>query len=214
MKASAVIFDVDGVLMDSVPYHFNAWQETFREHGSELTFEDYVEKLNGLPRLVGVRNILPNSTEAEIETIGKKKQDRFLFLVHEKHPTPLPGVVPFLKKLQKLGVTIGAASSSKNAPLLLKLAGIADYFKAIVSGHDFKKSKPDPEIFLTAALKIGHMPSTCVVFEDAVLGIHAAKRAGMYAVGLLNSGDSMITEHADVTLPSLKQHKIFIDLLE
>lgn len=201
----AIIFDVDGVLMDSVPYHYAAWEKTFHEHDIPFTYDDYLTKVNGLPRITGVRNIVPNASDSEVEKLAEKKQSYFLKAIEESAATPLPGVVMFLKTLQKKKIPFVAASSSKNARTLLEAAQIADYFHAIITGNDFTHPKPHPDIFLTAAEKLALSPTECVVIEDAIHGIHAAKNAGMGTVGLLSSHDTEIGKTADISISSLTE---------
>jgi len=213
MNIKAIIFDVDGVLVDTVPYHFEAWRRMFEEQGVKFTFEDYVQKVNGLPRDTGVKNILTDLKDEELVSLADKKQDYFLDAFVQKPPKPLKGVIPFLKHLNKLEIVAVAASSSKNAPFVLDRMGIADYLHSTVSGHDFKNPKPDPEIFLTAAQRAGVEPEYCVVVEDALAGVQAAKNGGMYSVGLLHSQDEQIKKEAHLSIHSLQEYKKIIEFL-
>jgi beta-phosphoglucomutase len=206
-QLKAVIFDVDGVLVDTVPYHFEAWKRMFEEQGVKFTFDDYLEKVNGLPRSVGIRNILTDVSDGELSPLAEIKQQYFLEMVNEKPPKPLEGVKEFLHSLGENLFYIAAASSSKNAPYVLEKTKLAPHFNTIVSGHDFKKPKPDPEIFLTAAERLGMDPSECIVFEDAYHGVEAGKRGGMYTIGLLTSDDQKIPGIAHHTIKDFKKHQ-------
>jgi beta-phosphoglucomutase len=206
----AVIFDVDGVLVDTVPYHFLAWQKMFQEAGAKFEFEDYLEKVNGLPRATGIKNILTGVVDVELEKLADKKQQYFLEMVDQKPPKPLPGVKLFLQNLDKNLFYIAAASSSKNAPFVLKKTRLSHFFNTIVSGNDFKKPKPDPELFLIAARRLGMNPSECVVFEDAYHGVEAGKRGGMYTIGLLTSNDQKIPEIAHYIVRDFKKHQLIL----
>lgn len=186
-KVSAIIFDVDGVLVDTVSLHFRAWQKVFTEEGISFGREEY-QKINGLPRDEGVRLMLGSATIPErIREIGDRKQAYYLGYLGEEPPAPLPGVMTLLVGLKKAGWRVAAASSSKNARRVLEAAGLAEYFDAIVTGNDFKKPKPDPEIFLTAARGLGVAPEESIVVEDAVNGIRAAKAGGFLSVAVANS---------------------------
>ncbi len=207
----AVIFDVDGVLLDSVPYHFRAWQEMFEGIGMSFTYEDYVVKVNGLPRETGIRNIATNATEKECKEYADAKQKILLKLVDEEPLKPLDGVENFLTYLKGRSYKIAAASSSKNAPVFLKQAHIDGYFNSVISGNDFRHPKPDPEIFLTAAQHLGVRAEDCVVVEDAGIGVEAAKNAKMQAVGLSHSGDKDLLTSANFVVASLADYQKIID---
>lgn len=207
----AIIFDVDGVLVDTVPYHFLAWQKMFQQAGASFDFSDYLEKVNGLPRAVGIKNILTDVADDELDKLAEVKQQFFLELVDHKPPKPLGGVKAFLQSLGNNLFYLAAASSSKNAPFVLKKTKLDHFFNTIVSGHDFKKPKPDPELFLLAAKKLGMNPSECVVFEDAYHGVEAGNRGGMYTIGLLTSNDQKIPEIAHLTVHDLKKHQKILD---
>lgn len=206
----AVIFDVDGVLVDTVPYHFLAWQKMFQEAGALFNFEDYLEKVNGLPRAIGIKNVLTDVGDEDLDRLAKIKQNYFLEMVDQKPPKPLAGVKQFLQGLGKNLFCIAAASSSKNAPFVLKKTKLDHFFKTIVSGNDFKKPKPDPELFLTAAQRLGMNPSDCIVFEDAYHGVEAGKRGGMYTIGLLTSNDQKIPEIAHYIVRDFKKHQLIL----
>lgn len=212
-KIQAVIFDVDGVLLDSVPYHFNAWKKLFNEYGIKFTFDDYLQKVNGLPRLTGIKNILPQLNNNELEIQAEKKQNYFLAMVSKKPPKPLSGVVKLLKKLKKLNIKTAAASSSKNSPYLLKKAGLDTYFYAIISGNDFVHSKPHPDIFITASKKLSVSSESCVVVEDAAIGIQAAKNADMKTIGVLTSNDTTIVDLADLTMKSMEDQSSVLNYI-
>lgn len=214
MTIKAIIFDVDGVLLNTVPYHFRAWKKLFNKAGVRFSLKDYLEKVNGIPRINGLLNIMPRlKNKALLEQLANKKQQYFKDSILKDKPKPLSGIIPLFKKLQKMGLKLSAASSSKNAPLLLRLTKLAPYFSAVVSGNDFKRSKPDPEIFIVASKLLGVSPKNCVVVEDARVGIEAAKNAGMKTIGVLTTNDKTIEGFADITLSSLRAQKRFLDFI-
>lgn len=206
-KKSAVIFDVDGVLLDTVPYHFSAWQKMFQDEQIIFTMDDYLKKVNGLPRMTGIKNIVGDLPGKDIDLLAEKKQNYYLDLVHINPPKPLNGVLDFLTQLKNDGFKMAAASSSKNAPLLIEGADLSGFFDVVIGGNDFKNSKPDPEIFLNAAERLVVNPQECIVVEDAVLGILAAKAGGMGTVGLLSSHDLDLENEAEMTIESMKDFR-------
>lgn len=209
----AVIFDVDGVLLDSVPLHFAAWKRMFEEEGATFSFEDYLAKVNGIPRTHGIQAILPNKNKDEHLELAERKQKYFLDLVASDPPKPLTGVVDLLSYLKENNIPTAAASSSKNASKLLEKAGLTPYFLAIVGGNDFSKPKPDPELFLVAAKKLSIDPKQCVVIEDATTGILAAKAANMKAIGILTSNDQSLKNYADIVIPSFENKELVLKFL-
>lgn len=214
MDIKAVIFDVDGVLLNTIPHHFKAWKKLFTEQGINFTFQDYLDKVNGIPRLSGISNIMPHLNKKDLEILASKKQSYFSKLITENPPKPLGGVVNLLKELKKNKIKLAAASSSKNAAQLLEKAGLSKYFDVIVGGHDFTKSKPDPDLFLVASKKINISPNNCIVVEDASIGVQAAKNANMKTVGILTSNDPGIKIIADITLKSLREIRKVLNFID
>ena len=215
-KHTAVIFDVDGVLVDSVPYHFDAWKKTFKLFDISLSFADYQNYLNGVPRNEGIRRVLQAKKIKDdelLQIIAVAKQKRYLMSVKNNPPKPLPGVVPLLMYLKKHHIRTAAASSSKNARLLLSVTHLTDYFTAIVDGNDFIHPKPDPDIFLTAAKRLSVASKECIVIEDAVVGAQAACAMKAYVVGLLTSGETEIASHCQLTLLSLRSYRKILKLV-
>jgi len=211
-KIEAVIFDVDGVLVNTVPYHFRAWKKIFNAFGISLTFDDYNEKLNGLPRMKGIYNVLGKRKVKDLaEAVALSKQKLFLLSIEKKPPAPLTGVIPFIEQLTKMNISIAAASSSKNAKTVLKMAKLDGYFKVIVCGNDFKKSKPHPDIFLTTARKLNVAADKTIVIEDAYQGAIAASKAGAIAVGILTTKDYNLRKNCRLVLSSLKDYRRVIE---
>lgn len=212
-KIKAVIFDVDGVLLDTVPYHFQAWKQLFDKQNIPFTNDDYITKVNGLPRLVGIANIMPYADQQTIQQLAEEKQRYLTQMFLQRPPKPLPGVISLFNKLKKKGIKLAAASSSKNAPFLLKQAQLTDFFSVIISGSDFSKSKPDPELFLLAGKKLKIKPQQCLVIEDASIGIQAAKNGHMKTIGLLSSNDASIVNLADFTIDSIGNYKTIVNFI-
>ena len=205
MSFKGAIFDLDGVVVNTVPLHFKAWKRMFTEYGKNFTFKDYKEKVDGIPRLDGTRAILTELAKDELEKAASKKQEYYLELVDGGEIEIYNSTVSLIKGLKEKKIKIAAASSSKNCRYILEKSKLIHLFDAIVGGGDFKKGKPAPEIFLNASSGIGISPENAVVFEDAKLGVEAAKNAGILCVGIAREGDRKILEKADIVVEDLEE---------
>ncbi len=184
----AAIFDLDGVIIDTAHYHYIAWKRLASEFGITLTHENN-EMLKGVSRMRSLEIILSLGNlelpEQQKEQLAEKKNKWFVEYIESIRPEEIfPGVIELIRNLKKQNIKVGLASSSKNAPRVIELLGIAKDFDTLVDGTMITHSKPDPEIFLLAAHKLGIAPNECVVFEDAEAGVEAALAAGMKCVGV------------------------------
>jgi len=182
------LFDLDGVLVDTAVFHFQAWRRLANSLGFDFT-EKENEQLKGVSRVRSLQLILQwagvEKSEAEQEELASQKNTWYLELVHQmKKGDTLPGAEEFLQRSRDLGYLIALGSASKNARLILEKTGILSYFDAIIDGNEVSKSKPDPEVFLKGAEALGLSPQQCLVFEDAQAGIDAALAGGMRAIGI------------------------------
>jgi len=203
MSFKAAIFDLDGVVVNTVPLHFKAWQRMFGEYGKVFTFENYKEKVDGIPRLDGARAILADLSKEELEKAASKKQSYYLELVEKGEVEIYQTTVNLIEDLRKKGIKSAAASSSRNCKHILQKTKLIDIFDVIIQGGDFKKGKPNPEIFLMAASRLGLSPDEIIVFEDAKLGVEAAKNGAMLCVGIAREGDKEILKKADIVVLDL-----------
>lgn len=208
-KFGAYIFDLDGVIVDTVPIHFEAWKRMFNEHGKEFTFEDYKEKVDGIPRYDGARNILTDVSDEELKKAADYKQELFKAIIENEGIPEYESTVGLIKKLDDENIPKAVISSSKNCTYILKKIGIYDLMDAVIDGNwGIKNGKPDPEIFITAAREIGVKPEECIVFEDAILGVEAAKAAGMYCVGIDRYGAPERLAIADIVIKDISEFSI------
>lgn len=191
------IFDLDGVIVNTVPLHFKAWKRMFEEYGHPFAMEDYLSKVDGRPRLEGAAAILTELNPEQIQIAGEKKQGYYLELLESDPIEIFESSVKIIKELKVRGIKLAAASSSKNAVRILKKIGLFDFFDVNVSGADFEKGKPDPEIFLTAASRLGLEAKVCAVFEDAKSGVEAAVAGKFYCVGIDRHGNRQALQQAD-----------------
>lgn len=213
MKFKGAIFDLDGVVVDTVPLHFSAWKRMFEEHGKKFNFEDYKQKVDGIPRYDGARAILTDLPEDRLKKAADKKQGYFMELLGKEKIPKYETTIKLIESLKKTSIKVAVISSSKNCSMILKKIGLYDKLDAVVSGNDITKGKPDPQIFLTAADKIGVSPDSCVVFEDAVLGVEAAKRGKMKCVGIdryknpgrLKGADLIVADLGEVDIKTLNE---------
>ena len=209
----AAIFDLDGVIVNTVPFHFKAWQGMFNEYGKEFTFEDYKEKVDGIPRTDGARAVLTDLSDDELKKAADKKQDYFLEYLNKEEIPVYNTTVDLVKALKREYLKRGVISSSKNCLSILKKVKLVDLFDVIITGNDVTKGKPDPQVFFMAAEKMAVEPKNCVVFEDAVLGVEAAKRAGMKCVGIdrygkperLKKADLVVSDLGEVNIEKIKE---------
>lgn len=208
----ALIFDLDGVIVDTAHYHFLAWRRLAAELGFDLTPEAN-EQLKGVSRVESLELILQmgNITLGadEKHALAEKKNGWFVEYLREmKKEEIFPGVSTLLQAAQESGLKIALASSSKNAPLVIELLGIGSFFDIMIDGTMITNGKPDPEIFLLAASKIGIEPGDCVVVEDAEAGVIAAVNAGMKCIGIgkpeqLSKADVVLAKTGDITFSLL-----------
>lgn len=205
MSFKGAIFDLDGVIVDTVPLHFNAWKKMFAEYGKDFTFADYKKKVDGIPRLDGARAILTDLSEDELEKAASKKQGYYMELVDNAEIGIYHSTVDLINELKKNNIKIAAASSSRNCRYILEITKLVDLFETIVIGGEFKKGKPDPEIFLLAATRLRLSSDEVVVFEDAMLGVEAARNGGMRCVGIARKGDKNILKKADIVVSDLSE---------
>ena len=198
-----LLFDLDGVLVNTNPLHCQAWKELAQELGIPFTTEDY-EAFLGISRAQCLELLLQKGNRSfspqEKIRLCDRKNDRYRELIGGLTPAALlPGVPEFLQAARAEGYRIGLGSVSKNAGFLLQRLEIGPLFDAVIDGTQIVKGKPDPEVFLKGARALNLLPEQCVVFEDSAAGIEAAHRGGMKAVGI---GTPQRLPEAELTVPS------------
>ena len=187
-RMNAFIFDMDGVLADNSDFHVQAWTEYSRQYGRELSVDDIKRRLgfNNREYMRFVLNREPTPEEVDKSTVEKEALYRKLYGPHLIAP---PGLIALLEFAKRERVTCGIATSApdENVRFVLDGLGIRPYFKEIVDSGHVKRCKPDPEIYLLAAQRLGLAPAQCLVFEDAIAGIQAAKAAQMKVIAITTS---------------------------
>ena len=208
-EKKASIFDLDGVICFTDRYHYQAWKTLADRLG--IYFDEKINnRLRGVSRMASLDIILERSekeyTPEEKLAMATEKNDTYRELLKSMSPSDLTAEVKdTLTELRARGYRLAIGSSSKNTKFILDRIGLGDFFDEIADGTDITHSKPDPEVFLCAAAKLGENPADCAVVEDAKAGIQAAKAAGM--TGLALHGDAENCGLEDYNL------KNFADLL-
>ena len=197
MSTIGFIFDLDGVIVDTAKYHYLAWKNLANELGFEFTHEQN-ELFKGVSRKRCLEILLEiggvKATQEQFDTWMIEKNVDYLQYIDKMDASEiLPDVPKVLDFLKAKNIPIALGSASKNAKPILEKVNLLSYFDTIVDGNNVTKAKPDPEVFLIAADKLGVSPSRCVVFEDAVAGIQAANAANMVSIGI---GDSNVLNEA------------------
>jgi HAD superfamily hydrolase (TIGR01509 family) len=183
---SAVLWDLDGTLVDSADYHWIAWRDTMASEGYAISYQQFLDSFGQkndrfLPGWLG--GAAPAET---VRRIGDAKEAAYRRLALTRGLSPLPGAADWVKRLRELGWKQAIASSAprENVRVMAQAIGIEFAIDAFVGAEDVSAGKPDPEVFLTAADRLGVPPSRCIVVEDAAVGVEAAKRAGMKCIGV------------------------------
>ena len=188
-RIHALIFDCDGVVVDSNRLHVETWKETAAAHGYPMADPEHIGKC-GLRTIAVIRDLLRWPVdEEEAVRLGEEKESRYRECIRAGGIAPIAGVRETLEKAAALGLpcALGSSAPRENARLCLESLGLVPFFKAVVTGEDVERGKPHPDIFLAAARKLGVPPEECLVIEDAPAGVEAAHRAGMRAIALLTS---------------------------
>jgi beta-phosphoglucomutase family hydrolase len=205
-KHKAVIWDMDGVIADTAPYHFRAWQEIFDRLGASYTEDDFRRNFGKRNDTI-IRNILCSEiSPGEIEAIAVEKEEGFRKRARG-NIKPLPGAIELLQSLNKSGFhqALGSSAPLENINLVTRELGIEGIFQVIVSGREVEEGKPSPQGFLLAAARLGVRPQDCVVIEDAMAGVTAAKRASMSCIAVTTTNDRTQLAEADLVIDTLEK---------
>lgn len=205
MKIKGLIFDLDGVLVDTVPTHFSAWKRMFDEYGYSFGQKEYRNLVDGRPRFDGARAVMSGHTDSEVRAAADKKNGYYVEMIDRGEFRVFDAAVNLVRRCQEGGYGLAAASSSANVQSVLEKAGLLDAFSVVVGGDDVVNGKPHPDIFLTAAEGLGLAAEECLVVEDSSSGVRAAKNGGFYCVGLVHPGHDEVLPGADRIVSSLAE---------
>jgi beta-phosphoglucomutase family hydrolase len=199
----AVLWDLDGVLVDTARFHYEAWRQLLGELGRSLSEEEFRHTF-GLRNDLILRDMLGKVPAEEVERLSERKESFF-----RRHAagrvTPLPGAVELVRRARDGGRRMALVTSTPRANIdfVLEQVGLADTFDTIVAAEDVSRGKPDPEGFLLAAQRLGVAPQRCLVIEDAPGGIEAARRAGMRSLAVTTTQPRQDLAAADAVVDSL-----------
>ncbi|MFW5632016.1 MAG: beta-phosphoglucomutase [Acetivibrio ethanolgignens] len=204
-----LLFDLDGVIVDTAKYHYLAWKEIADELGIDFTEQDN-ERLKGVSRMQSFEIVLEvggkTMSREEKEQYCEKKNEVYLTYIRKlKESEILPGIRAFLEDVKEKGYKIALGSASKNSRLILDRLHLTEIFDEIIDGTKTSKAKPDPEVFVLGAKALGFACEECIVFEDAKAGIEAAHAGGMQAVGI---GSRSRLPEADFNIPGFADMEI------
>lgn len=209
LRPAAIIFDMDGVLVDSNPFHLRKWMDLFQAHGVPYIEEDLPKIIMGPSNDWIFRHFLGERLSREqLAELGEELEVNFRREIGP-HARSFPGVRRFIEEChaQAVPMAVASAAIAKNVNFLIAALGLRDYFRTLLTANEITHPKPDPEIYLKTADKLGVSPGACAVFEDSFVGIEAAKRAGMKCVAIASTfspEDLRRETHADLIVPSFE----------
>lgn len=202
----AVLFDLDGVLIDSHVQHERAWEDWSAELGKRLP-DGFFKRSFGMRNETIIPELLGWSQDPEeIARLSFRKEELYRRQIREKGLEPLPGVLPLLEGLRAAGIRRAVASSTprENLSVVMEMTGLGTYFQAIITGSDVRHGKPHPEVFLKAAAAVSANPQRCLVIEDAFVGIDAGRAAGCRVLGVGTTHPWEALENAHRAVPDLR----------
>ncbi len=197
----AFIFDMNGTIIDDMPYHTQAWMKMLADLGHPVSEDEFARRYYGKTNEETLREVLGHDlSEAQITAISLEKEKAYQ-RIYEPHLAPIAGFRSFLQSMVARGLRVALATSADrfNIDFVLHGLGLDGEITAVVGAEDIQHSKPHPEIFLKAAQLVGAAPEACLVFEDSFMGIEAARRANMDAYAILTT----LTEAEALALPNV-----------
>lgn len=187
MKHFAVIFDMDGTMVDNTPYHYRTWQVMFKKYSlGEISEHTYFSQFSGVPIKDSIQRLFGNThSTGQLHKLVQEKESTYQEL-YTPHVAPINGLINFLSELKQAGIKLAIASSASihDIDFILERIHVRDYFDVIVDGSQVSNGKPNPDIFLKAAAHLQTAPQDCFVFEDSIAGIKAGNAAGMKVIGI------------------------------
>jgi beta-phosphoglucomutase len=210
MTVRAILWDLDGVLVNSMEFHYQAYREVLAGRGRDLSREEYLRELIGLRNYVILRRVLGDLSDEEVTALAEEKEKAFRRLI-AGNVTALPGAERLARRAREAGLLQAIVSSTPraNIEVMLQSLSLWDLFEVIVGEEDATRGKPDPEGFLIAAQRLGLPPEECVVIEDAPEGIAAGKAAGMRCIGVTTTRPAERLSEADLVVETLEDERVW-----
>ena len=210
MAGRAILWDLDGVLVNSMDFHYQAFREVLTGRGRELSREEYLETIIGLRNDAIFKRLLPGTPYGVVVKLAQQKEEAFRRLIAGR-VQPLPGSAELVRRAKDAGLLQAIVSSTprENIALILRSLALENFFDAIVGEEDATRGKPDPEGFLVAARLLGIAPVDCVVIEDAPEGIAAGMAAGMRCIGVTTTRSAEKLSQADLVVGSLEDERVW-----
>lgn len=201
MNSFAVILDMDGVIVDTNPYHKISLKQFCEKYGYRLNEEDLISKIYGRTNNEWIRNIFGPLPKEKILELGEEKEAMFRAL-YKDVIKPLSGLASFLKELEDRSIpkAIGTSAPRSNVDFVLEYTHLRKYFTTILDQSDVEHGKPNPEIYLKVANRLGFPPQQCIVFEDSLSGVESAQRAGAKVVGVTTTHSHEELAHTDLVI--------------
>jgi beta-phosphoglucomutase len=206
-ELKAALFDIDGTLMDNNEYHKMAWMQYLEGQGREMSDEEFKKNVSGRTNLDAVQRIYGKEMSDEEASKYYLAKEEIYRKLYRPYISPIHGLLEFLKDLHDHGIVMAIATSGiqVNIDFMFEHIPIKQYFKEVIQSKDITKGKPDPEIFIKAAQAVGFPPENCVVFEDSLAGVKAAKKAGIKVVALTTSEEKKDLKKADLVIKNYNE---------
>ena len=206
----AILWDLDGVIVDSGPYHYESFRRLFADRGHELTEQRFFGELFGLRNEVIFRTMMRPLSPQETAALAREKEETYRELV-AGNVEALPGAREIIGRAREAGLLQAIVSSTPkaNVDLIIGSLGLADAFDAIVAEEDAARGRPEPEGFLVAASRLGVAPNACVVIEDAPEGITAGNASGARTIGVATTRPAERLVHADLVVATLEDERVW-----
>jgi HAD superfamily hydrolase (TIGR01509 family) len=210
MAIKAILWDLDGVLVNSMDFHYRAYSEVLSQRGVKLSREQYLKEMIGLRNYTILRRVLGDLPDEEIMRLAEQKEEVFRRLVRGQ-VKPLPGAAELVRLARDGGIKQAIVSSTPraNIELMLQSLGLYECFEVVVGEEDAERGKPDPEGFIVAASRLGIAPADCVVIEDAPEGIAGGKAAGTRCIGVSTTRPAEKLSQADLVVESLEDERVW-----
>lgn len=215
MKPDAIIFDMDGTLMNNNPYHYKAWQTFYEKHNRNLTFDEYKKEISGRTSVEIFQTFFGKEMTPEEITTYANEKNLLYRQIYEPHIKPVDGLLPLLKEIyeHQIPMCIATSGTPQNVRFMFKHIPIEKYFVRVIDASEVTHGKPAPDIFLKAASYANANVAKCIVFEDSVNGVAAARAANMKVVGVattetgeaLKDTNAVIENYTQINLSALEK---------